>query len=370
MINNIQILRFIAALWVAFYHAKAPVVFGHLMPELPRWLTAIQKAGFVGVDIFFVISGVIMALTTRAASPSIKTGLRFLLIRYARIYTGWWPFFFIYLMAFFWRGPLGEKELVGSFFLFPMGLQKYILPIVWTLSFELYFYTILGLLLPFARRVQVAALAVAAAFMIIFVIWSSQQGFYTPDRFHETWPVHQFVLLPLIGEFLAGFLLCEWVHRYKPTRVWPWLVGAIVLFACAVYYQKFIVGGDSGLEGYYYSPWRALLLGGFASCLVCAALIGKPWFGTTGKAMSRLGDASYAIYLSHIVILAGMSHLYMRMGWPISLKAPGYFIMIVTIVVYSYLHFRWIERPIYGIARKYIDDLFGTASTGGKIQSV
>lgn len=337
------------------------------MPELPRWLSALQKAGFAGVDIFFVISGAIMALTTRAAAPSVKAGLRFLLVRYARIYTGWWPFFVIYLLAFHWRGPLGEKELVGSFFLFPMGLQKYILPIVWTLSFELYFYTIIGLLLPFARRIQIAALATAAAFMLIFTIWSAQQGFYTAARFHETWPLHQFIALPLISEFLAGFLLCEWVHRHKPTRVWPWLVGAVVLFVCAVYYQKFLVVGDSGLEGYHYSHWRALLLGGFASCLVCAALISKPWFGAPGRAMSRLGDASYAIYLSHIVILSGMSLFYTRIGWPVSLKAPGYFFMLAAIVGYSYLHFRWIERPIYSASRKYIDGLIGT-SGGGKGQ--
>ncbi|MDH5858364.1 acyltransferase family protein [Lampropedia aestuarii] len=360
MILNIQILRFIAALWVVFLHAKPPVFFGHLMPELPKFLTFIQKTGFIGVDIFFVISGVIMALTTHRTTPSIKSGANFLLTRYARIYSGWWPFFILYLVAFQSMGWLNEeKKLVESFWLIPMGLNHYIIPIVWTLSFELFFYTIIAILLPFKLSTRVKSIASLLIFFAIFIIYSAYQGYYTPDRFGETWPVHQFIFFPLITEFMAGFLLYEWHNKYKPKLAFPWFIGAIIFFLLAFHFQKnYITLHPDGLEGYFYSHWRAFLIGGFSLCLVAAALISKPWLGSAGKFMAMLGDSSYAVYLGHVLIISATTWIMFLLNWPLSIRAVGYALMFFAIIAYSHFHTKWIERPLYNLMIRLIERIF------------
>lgn len=360
LITNVQVLRFVAAAWVMFLHAKGALLFGDLTPEMPRLLSAIQKAGFVGVDVFFVISGVIMALTTQSNPPSWRVGLRFALTRYVRIYCGWWPFFLLYLLSYALMGRLsGEQRLLGSFFLVPMGLNAYLVPVVWTLSFELYFYAFVAVLLLFEPRQRVAIVVVTGSALAAFVLWSAWQGFYTPARFGETWPLQQFVAFPLVAEFLAGFLLLEWVRLRKPRAAWPWLIGAAVFFALALYFQKsVVVPGADGLEGFFYSPWRALLVGGFAVCLVAAALIARPMSGLCGRVMARLGDASYAIYLSHMLVLMVVSWLFMRWGWPAAWRAWAYVATLACVVAYSYLHFRYIEHPLYRLARSAIERRF------------
>lgn len=88
VVDNIQILRFFAAFWVAFYHAGAHV----LNPGWSGIILLVQNTGFVGVDIFFAISGAIMYRSTQSVRPGLHSTERFIAIRFARIYTGWWIF--------------------------------------------------------------------------------------------------------------------------------------------------------------------------------------------------------------------------------------------------------------------------------------
>ena len=60
---SLQSLRFAAAMMVVYFHAAcASLIATHSYGVLPRNL---QLAGRAGVDIFFVLSGVIIAMTAR-----------------------------------------------------------------------------------------------------------------------------------------------------------------------------------------------------------------------------------------------------------------------------------------------------------------
>ena len=149
MLKNIQTLRFFAALWVLLHHLQPPVT-PFKLGILPD---AVTSLGFAGVDLFFVISGLIMAETTRNLLPSWRTATRFLVQRFGRIYIGWWPFFALYLWGAWQSGRIRpDVNLWGSFWLWPQDMMYYLLPITWTLSFELYFYVAVACLIAFNRR--------------------------------------------------------------------------------------------------------------------------------------------------------------------------------------------------------------------------
>lgn len=354
-IVNLQALRFAAALWVAFLHSQFFINAQADVWTLPRIFKVLQTAGFAGVDIFFVISGAIMALTSRHLAPTLGNSVRFLLVRFARIYTGWWPLFALYWLGAATLGQTDGKSFVSSLLLLPVPLNQYVTVVLWTLSFELYFYCAVALLilLPKTWRVRFFA-ALLLALACATAIWHGQ-GHFTPAREAESWPWQGFVAFPLIGEFLAGFLLYEWYVRTRPTRALPWALGATVFFGLAVIYQKF-VGKPTGasLDGFYGAPERALLLGGFAVCAVALALIARPIRGRLAVALVHLGDASYAIYLSHIMVFYALAQLLPVVGWPTRWYLPTLIVMLAAVTLFSRLYQRWIEGPLYRLCRHQI----------------
>ena len=343
MIANVQALRFLAAFWVVLFHARPPVIPEPAMPALAGWLQSFAAMGFAGVDIFFVISGAIMAESTRAAQPA---PLAFVTRRFARIYCGWWPFFLLYLMANIVYRGLGEKDLAGSFFLVPLPHFEYLVPVVWTLSFELYFYLVLGGLLALPRERIRRAVALWAGAAVAFTLWAVLRGDYRPDRFGEMTLAHTFFLSPLVVEFAAGFLLCDWL-RARPRGQWAaWLAAGIGFGAAGWAYQAGLDGGE-GMAGVFHFPERVVLLGGAALCIVAAAIAAPPLVRADGPWVA-LGDASYSLYLCHILFLGTAYYVIgpLEGFW----RATIFVAMLAAVVAYAWLHYRWIERPLYRMA--------------------
>ena len=356
MSRNVQGLRFVAAFWVAIYHLN--LLFG-LGVEQP-WVQALVRSGYAGVDIFFVISGYIMALTTAGARSGISNAGHFLSQRLARIYCGWWPFFLLYLvLAIAGGGPDPQVRVLQSLFLWPTLLPHHLLPIAWTLSFELFFYTCTAAVLLWSRRrAWLVMLAWAAVVLVLNAIWIAQ-GRYHPDRVADITIGLWFFFYPLTLEFIAGFLLHELMARQPSLRWVPWLATA-ALFAIAIaLYQQLGVFHPSGLAGLYHAPERALLWGGFSVCLVAAA-VRLEGAGKRPLAWARrLGDASYSIYLGHILLIQLFLRAHASLGlstWPKPLLA---LLVLAAIVVLLQLYYLAIERPLYVTARKGISRLFG-----------
>ena len=362
-ISNIQILRFFAAFWVVFYHSKffyAPET-GFL--ELPKFLKHIQAAGFVGVDIFFVISGVIMALTTRNLKASAHNGFKFVAVRFSRIYTGWWPLFALYSLGAIIYSQTDNIWFFSSFLLLPIHLPNYIVPVLWTLSFELYFYLFVAILVLFPKKWRIISMVAALIGIAGFTTWSVIEGYFTPARQAETWPFQGFLLSPLIIEFIAGFLLYEWFQRGHLKRALPWAISAALFLMAAVAYQMKIAAPQGiHLEGFFAGPARALLVGGFAFSVVAFAMLSKPWTGRLGNALIQLGDASYAIYLSHILIMKFMAQNLPALGWPGKWQVPTILLLLTAVLVFSMIYHKAIELPFYQWTRKRIDNFFSSSS--------
>ncbi len=133
-LRSVQVLRALAACAVVFLHA------------FPDVRGPVGNAGFgaAGVDLFFVISGFIMASVSKG-----RTAGQFLRDRLWRIYPLWW----IAVLPWLFFLPRGPAFIASSLTLWPIYGGSYFPPhllVGWTLSFELLFYG--GVTLALATR--------------------------------------------------------------------------------------------------------------------------------------------------------------------------------------------------------------------------
>src|SRR5262249_10848440 len=147
MIQNIQVLRAIAAYLVVVYH---------IQPHVSNLLSAPMTSdmGAVGVDVFFVISGFIMVFTSSNRERTTWEFWRDRIIRIVPLY--WLATFCMIAITLFGFAPSGlhgwdGKDLVTSMFFLPNirndGVPEPILSPGWTLIYEMFFYFLFGLTL-------------------------------------------------------------------------------------------------------------------------------------------------------------------------------------------------------------------------------
>jgi peptidoglycan/LPS O-acetylase OafA/YrhL len=168
---GLDLLRLFASVLVVLNHFGA---FSAALPDVGKpfafpLLNFMTRFGWVGVEIFFVISGFVIALSARGASPS-----GFLKRRALRVFPALWICSLVSLIALATTSaPLGE--LLISFFhsivLSPRG--PYVDGVVWSLIVEAVFYLLIWLVLLSNRFHQLDRVAAAlgigsAVFLSIF----------------------------------------------------------------------------------------------------------------------------------------------------------------------------------------------------------
>jgi exopolysaccharide production protein ExoZ len=280
-IVSIQYLRAAAALAVVIYH-------------ILQWRDGGFEEGRAGVDVFFVISGVIMWRITqgRESRPGVFLWRR--LTRVAPTY--WFATLLLTAIALAWPGFLPKvrpqwMHVVLSLAFIPhfdpLGLPFPLLAPGWTLSYEAAFYIVFAatLLTPLSSR----AVWVTSALIAIVVA-----GFLLPD------PAYILGANPMLLEFAAGVWLGKLsAEGAAPGRPWGWVLLAAGVAMLAI----------TGVAGWRSELWRPLLWGAPATMIVAGALSleagGKI---PPSKPLLSLGGASYSIYLFHPLAIAAVAH--------------------------------------------------------------
>jgi exopolysaccharide production protein ExoZ len=284
---RLQYLRGFAAVAVLVYHAA------HYVEKVQggQRLTAIftDVWGAYGVAVFFVLSGYLMAQLSLRDDPR-----RFLLNRVLRIY----PLFLI-VVALAVIGYLvsghGRRPDLIALTLIPAGPRDYMLGVEWTLLFEMTYYVVIALLVLSGLK---AKLDWFFGVWLAVIVGLALTGTAPPS---DGTPV----LSKLFGQstnsaFLLGFLLPRFINR-------SWVPSATVLCALAVPFAVLA----------YYTTDTTLLRWPTAISalfLVAAALKAEPVMapGIAGRFGLRLGDASYALYLCHMPVIAISGNLVFR----------------------------------------------------------
>ncbi len=330
-LNNIQLLRAIAALLVILHHAYPHY---KAMGGDIRAIEVVSHWGFIGVDIFFVISGFIMAYTAFNKSRSIDSAKVFLKHRLFRIYLGYWPFFFMALLLTYITNPdkLPSLDIVGSFWLTNIDMYKLILPISWSLGYELYFYFLF--LFTFFISIDRLRYIIPTLFGSLVLISILVEIGIAQDSFFYS---------SSLLEFFGGVLLYQF-REYLMGRLFLVISIAVVVVA---YYYTIEYELKNGL-------YRVASFGVGAIFLTLAFLIIEyRGLYSANRYAIALGDASYTLYLSHIIIInlfyfAGVRAIFTDEELPFL----GLLAIVVITILFSLTYYKYIEKPLYHRAIK------------------
>ena len=321
--QSIQALRGIAVLLVVIYHAKTTAL-GEVLFHLP----IVQDYGYIGVRLFFVISGFIIADRLPFA-PSYRA---FFLRRYLRIF----PLYALatltaLLLAHNHGGTLfttpvtetgrpfdpGPFYFVKSLLIIPQDAWPY-LAVGWSLEFEIVFYALFGFLY-FALGWAWAS----SVFILLCVYLWDTGGLGLIDS------------LTMFLYFSAGIIARLWLS-FSSSSIPP-VILAFLGFAYTLYEMQ------TGLSRNFV-PATSL---GFAGTLVFLVQMERTrnWFQKRNW-LVVLGDMSFALYLTHYLFIVAASVPFLAIELS-PLQAEGVRLAFVLISIFAgYLVWFLLERPI------------------------
>lgn len=339
MLLNLQALRGIAALLVLMHHSLAH--FNAMGLSNPVF-ELIATHGNIGVDIFFVISGYVMALTTSSTKHGFSNSVYFLGKRFARIYLGYWPIFFLALILYYFHRPdyLADKAVFQSFLLLIFGnYSELVIAPAWSLTYELYFYFVVGLVLSSNLLKPIPTFLVISSLIVLKSVFTNLGDYYLLDFFFS----------PYVFEFVFGYLLFYY-WKYISARKWVFISLIIGTASLLLAVQL------DASNGYL----RFTAFGVFSVCLVwLMVLLEAHGLFIFGGLLKRIGDSSYTLYLSHTVLLG----LFYSLGIREYLVAnnfalAGFLNCLVVIVFVSWVFYVFVEAPLYQRAKQRLRQRF------------
>jgi len=318
---GLQSLRALAALMVLIGHALAEAehYFALSLPgDTVPWTR--------GVDIFFVISGFVITLSAQRfeGSPGAFLWRRFW--RVAPLYYLFTTLMVVSLLLL--PGEVKDTALDPGQILSSYGFYPYargdgriapVLSLGWTLNYEMFFYALMALCLSLPRPILgISALLVALAVAGRIVAFEAPQWTFWTN--------------PLMLEFLFGIGLARlWMRGWiKPS--------AILCVVCVSLGSTLLIALDP-------LPLPRFVAAGVpASLIVAGGALFYPWRRAPGQ---LLGDASYALYLSHRFALRGATLLVLPLLPPTTFGALIYLLTVCAVSIgIGVLTHLAVERPL------------------------
>ncbi len=291
---EIDLLRFLAALSVVLYHyTYRGYMADHYSPVPFVSIGHFTKYGYLGVELFFIISGYVVLLSAQG-----KTVRQFFLSRVTRLYPAFWAACTLtFLVERLWgagpAGPLvaaGLHPTVGQY-LTNMTMLHGLLGVpdldtaYWTLTIEITFYFVVSLLIGY-RLLQHLDL--------VLLLWLLYVGFAGSAPVAS--PLAYLLFPRYAPYFIAGMLF--YLLQLPQGRTWPRYALLAGAFLLAV---RSSIMRASDVSAYFHDPtaWQ-VGVGAVAAFFLVFYLVafrkinlGRfPW-------LARLGALTYPLYLVH-----------------------------------------------------------------------
>jgi peptidoglycan/LPS O-acetylase OafA/YrhL len=351
-------LRFFAAFAVVLFHYSNDATAG-----APVWLRNLLSSGFLAVNLFFILSGFILAYNYLAPDGQLNVSRKeFYRARFARIYPVYFfglllyaPFLIlVYLRDYPLRLMLLKLGLVAPSTLalvqawFPTAAMEWNGP-SWSLSVEAFFYALFPFLAPLADRLgRMRPLTTLGSLWTLSLV--PPAVFLALDPHHGSWPwgahedacVWSFVVpfnpLFRLPAFLAGVVLCK-IYLSGRVRIrGSVLAGAGAASALVILVVRgklpSVLAGNGLLD-----PLLGLVVIGLA---VGGGLLHR---FLAQPAIELLGEASYSLYILHVPIWLWVSSVNEKFFAFRTSSAPFFLAYCVIVVGFSIVSLRLVEIP-------------------------
>ena len=328
---GVQILRFVAAMLVVVMHITEAISVRITGAGPDHY----WSGGAIGVDIFFVISGFVMAMSTARGPAGNQTRLQaawiFLKRRLLRVAPLYWFYtllkvaLVLILPSLALRSSIDTDHLFASLLFIPVispwGLVQPALPVGWTLNFEMLFYVV------FAIAIAWGVARIKFCFLIFLLIFSAAQIFPEPVALN-------FYGKSLLFEFILGMGIAHVYLNYPPVSPKIGLLAAIAG-------TMLILGINWGDPVDRFSTWEV-----GAGLVVLVAVWLEPWIARIPLAprLSFLGDSSYSIYLTHTFVVPFGVLMMKKLGFQESLIIIP--VICLAVIAGGCLSYVLIETPM------------------------
>jgi exopolysaccharide production protein ExoZ len=332
--QGIQALRGLAVLFVIWRHIRLAGDFSEVL-----WIKT--TVGAVGVDIFFVISGFIIALNseTNAQKP-----LRFAINRFSRVIPIYWLASYYFATAQWFEGNV--YGLFNTFFFLPifdtLHFTNPVHDFGWTLCFEVWFYLLFTICIFIAKDKAWLVLVTVLSLGCVIVDLFYTQAYYLPN----------FLFHPLTLEFVCGILIFKaQAHFTRQTFILSTI--ATLLLFIQVFFTQQLAEHNQVLSDKPQGFLRLVFWGGLGVMSVIAAVtVDRLALFTWPTWLVYLGEKSFSIYLfqPYSIVLLGCLDKY----WVI----PGLWraaIFVIATLLFGILASKLIEFPLMRIVRKYLE---------------
>lgn len=307
---SIHVLRGLASLWVCWFHLSRG---SH---DFPSWepLRATGINGWLGVDIFFVISGFIIPYVLYRARYGLNQFGTFVLKRLIRLEPPYLVSIVAILVLNFtstlsplFRGPPFHIDLtqlalhVG--YLIPLSGLKWLNDVYWTLAIEFQYYLLLGLLYPLLLKSKIVD-------TLVVLILGSAAFLVETDKLVFHW----FFL------FFFGFVTFQF-HVGLSGKLMSSVLAALAVWGCV---------NTLG--------WHAAVAGLFAAGFILFWRYSNP-------ALLFLGSISFSLYLIHVPTGGRVVNLGSRF---FTSELGQVFVVIMVLIVSlvsAWLLYRLVEKP-------------------------
>lgn len=343
-------IRLVAALMVALHHYAGTArvnqpgnaFWGRPVSEIMPTVFRFASFGWIGVEIFFVISGFVICMSCWGRTPK-----DFFVSRVIRLYPAYWfavalTVAVLVALPGVWGRPEGRDILLNLTMLQSGSGVQNVDAVYWTLWSEMRFYLLFMVMVAMGltyRRVVVFCCVWGAAAMLA--------------------PVSKFPLLVLVADpsgawyFIAGLALYL-MHRFgQDLLLWgilamAWLMGQRELGLRVAY------------EGV--SSWRGSVLIFTVFLLVMVAVALGLTDRIRWKWLVTAGCLTYPLYLMHYVIgttLISRLHDAMDARLLVALVIAGFLVL-------SWLVHRLVERPVARLLKRGLESSFTRLRSFGR----
>lgn len=286
-VNEIDLLRFLAAMVVVLFHYAFR---GHAADDRSIMayplLAPMAKYGYLGVELFFLISGFVILMT--ASRGSIRS---FTVSRFVRLYPAFWACCTITFLLILAMGGERFSASIGQYLANMTMLSGFVgVPsidgVYWSLFIELQFYAMVAVVLVSGRihRAQTflaiwLALTVA---LVVFPIGRLRFVFITDYAAY------------FIGGATAFLIWSRGLSRFRLA----------MLIACLLIALHQSLGGIPAFESQYRTTMNPRLVGAIiVSYFAVMMAVAMRWTGALGQRRWLIAGAlTYPLYLIHQVV--------------------------------------------------------------------